>query len=94
MVGVSLSISNEVINKISTERTKLGGKKNALDHVINNVNNISENLSSAESRITDADMANEMMEFTKYNILKEATQSMLSQAKTMPEQVLNLLRNT
>jgi flagellin len=90
---VSIEISDHALNKINAERSKLGAKQNALEHTQKNVDNSAEQLQKAESQITDADMAKEMMEFTKYNILKESTQSMLSQAKTIPEQVLNLLKN-
>lgn len=90
---VSIEISDHALKKINAERSKLGAKQNALEHTQKNVDNSAEQLQSAESQITDADMAKEMMEFTKYNILKESTQSMLSQAKTIPEQVLNLLKN-
>jgi len=90
---VSIEISDYALQKINAERSKLGAKQNAIEHTQKNVDNSAEQLQTAESQITDADMAKEMMEFTKYNILKESTQSMLSQAKTIPEQVLSLLKN-
>ncbi|MGG1660914.1 flagellin [Brevibacillus sp. NRS-1366] len=80
------------ISKVSSERSKYGAYQNALEHIHNNVANYSLNLSSAESRIRDADMAKEMMEMTKSNILAQAAQAMLVQANQTPESVLQLLR--
>jgi flagellin len=80
------------INRVSTERAKLGAVQNRLDHTINNLTTSSENLTAAESRIRDVDMAKEMMNFTKYQILSNAATSMLAQANTMPQTVLQLLR--
>lgn len=77
---------------VSTERGKLGAMQNRLEHTINNLNTSSENLSAAESRIRDVDMANEMMKYSKSNILTQASQAMIAQAKSQPEQVLQLLR--
>jgi len=83
---------DEAITKVSAERSKLGAIQNRLDHTINNVGASSENLTSAESRIRDVDMAAEMMEFTKNNILSQAAQSMLAQANQQPQNVLQLLQ--
>jgi flagellin len=80
------------INKVSTQRAKLGAFQNRLEHTINNLGTASENLTAAESRIRDVDMAKEMMEFTKNNILNQAAQSMLAQANQQPQGVLQLLR--
>ena len=80
------------INRVSGERAKLGAIQNRLDHTINNLTVASENLTAAESRIRDVDMAKEMMEFTKYQILSNAATSMLAQANMMPQMVLQLLR--
>jgi flagellin-like hook-associated protein FlgL len=80
------------ITRVSGERAKLGALQNRLDHTINNLTVASENLTSAESRIRDVDMAKEMMNFTKYSILAQAATSMLAQANTMPQNVLSLLR--
>lgn len=80
------------IGKVSTERSKLGATQNRLDHTINNLTATAENLSAAESRIRDVDMAQEMMEFTKNNILSQAATSMLAQANQMPQSVLQLLQ--
>lgn len=80
------------IKSVSTERSNLGAKQNRLDHTINNLATSSENLTGAESRIRDVDMAKEMMEFTKNNILTQASQAMLAQANQQPQAVLQLLR--
>jgi flagellin len=80
------------VTRVSTERAKLGALQNRLDHTISNLTVASENLTSAESRIRDVDMAKEMMNFTKYSILAQAATSMLAQANSMPQNVLTLLR--
>ena len=80
------------INRVSSERAKLGAIQNRLDHTINNLTVASENLTASESRIRDIDMAKEMMEFTKYQILANAATAMLAQANQMPSMVLQLLR--
>lgn len=80
------------INTVSSERSKLGAYQNRLEHTISNVNTTAENLQASESRIRDVDMAKEMMEFTKNNILQQAAQSMLAQANQAPQGVLQLLR--
>ena len=88
----AITIINDAINQVSTERSKLGAYQNRLEHTINNLGASSENLSAAESRIRDIDMAKEMMAFTKNNILSQASQAMLAQANQMPQGVLQLLR--
>ncbi|SHI62189.1 flagellin [Geosporobacter subterraneus DSM 17957] len=80
------------INTVSSERSKLGAYQNRLEHTIKNLDTSSENLQAAESRIRDVDMAKEMMEFTKNNILQQAAQAMLAQANQAPQGVLQLLR--
>lgn len=80
------------IKAVSDERAKLGAKQNRLEHTINNLTTTSENLTAAESRIRDVDMAKEMMEFTKNNILNQAATAMLAQANQAPQGVLQLLR--
>ena len=80
------------IDKVSLERSQLGANQNRLEHTINNLGTTSQNLTAAESRIRDVDMAKEMMEFTKNNILNQASQAMLSQANQQPQAVLQLLR--
>ena len=77
---------------VSTQRAKFGALQNRLEHTIKNVDNTSENLQAAESRIRDVDMAKEMMNYSKNNILNQAAQSMLAQANQQPQNVLQLLR--
>ncbi len=83
---------NTAIESVSTQRSKLGAVQNRLEHTINNLGASTENLTAAESRIRDVDMAKEMMEFTKNNILTQAAQAMLAQANQQPQGVLQLLR--
>lgn len=83
---------NKAIETVSSERSKLGAIQNRLEHTINNLGTSAENLTAAESRIRDVDMAKEMMEFTKQSILSQAAQAMLAQANQMPQGVLQLLR--
>ncbi len=92
--GADTAITNvqAAIDKVSSERAKLGAYQNRLEHTINNLGTSSENLSAAESRIRDVDMAKEMMEFTKSSILTQASQAMLAQANQLPQGVLQLLR--
>ncbi|MFT8313946.1 MAG: flagellin [Clostridium sp.] len=80
------------IDKVSDERAKLGAYSNRLEHTIANLGTSSENMTSAESRIRDVDMAKEMSTFSKNNILSQAAQAMLAQANQQPQQVLQLLR--
>ncbi len=82
---------DDAIQKVSAERSKLGATQNRLEHTINNLNNAAENLQAAESRIRDVDMASEIMEFTKNNILQQAATAMLAQANIAPQSVLQLL---
>ncbi|WP_425449714.1 flagellin, partial [Dethiothermospora halolimnae] len=88
----AISTINTAITTVSTERSKLGAYQNRLEHTIKNLDTSSENLQAAESRIRDVDMAKEMMEYSKNNILKQAAQSMLAQANQAPQGVLQLLR--
>nr|WP_281365270.1 flagellin [Paenibacillus foliorum] len=88
----AISVVNNAIESVSAERAKLGAFQNRLEHTINNLGTSAENLTSSESRIRDVDMAKEMMEFTKNNILSQAAQSMLAQANQQPQGVLQLLR--
>ena len=89
--SLTKSIDNALV-KVSTQRAKFGALQNRLEHTIKNVDNTSENLQAAESRIRDVDMAKEMMNYSKNNILNQAAQSMLAQANQQPQNVLNLLR--
>jgi len=79
------------INTVSTTRAGLGAIQNRLEHTINNLGVSKENLTASESRIRDVDMAQEMMSYTKNNILSQAAQAMLAQANTLPQGVLQLL---
>jgi flagellin len=88
----AITTINDAINKVSNQRSELGAFQNRLEHTIKNLDNASENLQAAESRIRDVDMAKEMMEFTKNNILQQAAQAMLAQANQAPQGVLQLLR--
>lgn len=85
-------VLDNAIAVVSAERSKLGAFQNRLEHTINNLFTTSENLTSSESRIRDVDMAKEMMEFTKNNILNQASTAMLAQANQGPQGVLQLLR--
>ena len=88
----AITTINKAINTVSTHRAKLGASQNRLEHTINNLKTTNENMTAAESRIRDTDMAKEMAAFTKNNILNQAAQSMLSQANQQPQGVLSLLR--
>ncbi|KAA8997982.1 flagellin Hag [Paenibacillus spiritus] len=90
--NAAIDTINKAIETVSTERAKLGAYQNRLEHTINNLNTSSENLTAAESRIRDVDMAKEMMSQTKNNILAQAAQAMLAQANQQPQGVLQLLR--
>lgn len=79
-----LKVVDEAINQVSSQRAKLGAVQNRLEHTINNLSASGENLTAAESRIRDVDMAKEMSEFTKNNILSQASQAMLAQANQQP----------
>lgn len=92
MATASIDRVNEAIKKVSTQRSKLGANQNRLEHTIANLDNASENLTAAESRVRDVDMAKEMMAFSKNNILNQAAQAMLAQANQQPQGVLQLLR--
>ncbi|WP_204519253.1 flagellin [Brevibacillus fulvus] len=88
----SISKIDIAIQTISSGRSKFGAYQNRLEHAMNNVGNYTENLIASESRIRDADMAKEMMELTKQNILVQASQAMLAQANQISNGVLELLK--
>ena len=88
----SITIIDNAIDKVSTQRANLGAYQNRLEYTASNLTTASENLTSAESRIRDADMAKEMMNFTKLNIMLQAGNSMLAQANQQPQNVLSLIR--
>lgn len=87
-----ITLIDKAIQTVSDQRADLGAVQNRLEHTINNLTATNENLSDANSRIRDVDMAEEMMTFTKSNILSQAATSMLAQANAMPNSVLNLLQ--
>ena len=89
---INIQVIDKAIAQVSAQRSQLGAWQNRLEHTINNLGTSSENLTAAESRIRDADMAQEMMEFTKNIILQQAAQAMLTQANQQPSSVLELLR--
>ena len=82
----------DAIDQVSTQRANLGAVQNRLEHTIANLDNVSENTQSAESRIRDTDMAKEMVQWSKNNILQQAGQSMLAQANQSNQGVLSLLQ--
>ena len=88
----SITIIDNAIDKVSTQRAKLGAYQNRLEHTISNLTVAGENLTAAESRIRDTDMAKEMMNFTKLNIMLQAGNAMLAQANQLPQHVLTLIR--
>ena len=102
--GVTLNISNQdaasvvaekvrdVINTVSSQRANLGAMQNRLDYTMNNLDTASENITEANSRIRDTDMAKTMMQYTQGNVLTQAAQAMLAQANQAPSQVLQLLQ--
>ena len=90
--GTATTAIDEAIKSVSTSRSYLGANQNRLEHTINNLKTSSENLTAAESRVRDVDMAKEMMNQTKNSILAQAAQAMLAQANQQPQGVLQLLR--
>lgn len=82
----------DVIDEVSLQRAQLGATQNRLDYTINNLDTTKENMESANSRIRDTDMAEEMMKYTQSNVLTQAAQAMLAQANTQPQNVLQLLQ--
>lgn len=89
--NAAITTFQKAIDTVSTERAKLGAYQNRLEHTINNLGTSAENLTAAESRIRDVDMAQEMMEFTRLSILQQAATAMLAQANQQPQMVLQLL---
>ncbi len=90
--GQAIDIYRNAINKVSIHRSIFGALQNRVEYTINNLDTTSENTSAAKSRIKDTDMAKEMAEFTKNNILMQASQSMIAQANTQVQNVLQLLQ--
>ncbi len=89
--NATLSAVQQALNKVSTQRSALGAIQNRLEHTVANLDTVSENTSAAESRIRDTDMAKQMVDYSKNNILAQAGQSMLAQANQMNQGVLSLL---
>lgn len=90
--GTAVDVIKAAINQVSTQRGKLGAIQNRLEHTINNLGVTTENITAAESRIRDVDMAKEMMTFTKNSVLQQSAQAMLAQANQQPQSVLQLLQ--
>jgi len=90
--ATAIETVNNALQKVSHQRSSLGALQNRLEHTIKNLDTAAENLQAAESRIRDVDMAKEVMEFTRTNILQQASQAMLAQANQQPQSVLQLLR--
>jgi len=88
----AISVLDDAIQSVSAQRSQLGAFQNRLEHTISNLGTSSENLTAAESRVRDVDMAKEMMAFQKNNILQQAATAMMAQANQMPQGVLQLLR--
>lgn len=89
--NTTINAVDAAIKSVSKQRSALGAIQNRLEHTIANLDNAAENLQAAESRIRDVDMAHEMMTFTKYQILQQASTAMLAQANLAPQSVLQLL---
>ena len=83
---------DNAIEAVSTTRSTLGATQNRLEHTISNLQVASENLAASESRIRDTDMAAEMVNFTRNQIMQQAGTAMLAQANQVPQSVLSLLR--
>ncbi len=92
VANAAITTIKTAINKVSEFRAELGAKQNRLEHTIANLDITAENLTDAESRIRDTDMPDEITQFTKNNILMQASQSMLAQANAVPQSVLSLLQ--
>lgn len=90
--NTAIDTINKAIDTVSGYRAQLGAAQNRMEHTINNLKVTSENVTAAESRIRDTDMADEMTSYTKNNILMQAAQSMLAQSNSMPQGVLNMLQ--
>ena len=90
--GNAMTVFQHAISKVSTMRSELGALQNRLEHTVANLDNVAENTQTAESRIRDTDMAEEMVEYSKNNILAQAGQSMLAQANQSTQGVLSLLQ--
>ena len=90
--SAALTALDTAINSVSTQRAKLGAVQNRMEYAVENLSTTSENLTAAESRIRDVDMAQEMVSYTKNSILNQSAMAMLAQANQQPQQILSLLR--
>ena len=90
--GSAMTAVQKAISKVSTQRSNLGALQNRLEHTVNNLDNVSENTQTAESRIRDTDMASEMVQYSATSIIQQAGQSMLAQANSQTQGVLSLLQ--
>jgi flagellin len=88
----AITVLDDAVQRVSSERARLGAIQNRLEYTVDNLKTMGENVTSSESRVRDLDMALEMSNFTKNNILNQAAQAMLSQANQMPQGVLQLLK--
>ncbi len=92
LAGTAMSNIQSAIQKVSNQRSQLGAVQNRLEHTVNNLDNISENTQTAESRIRDTDMASEMVQYSATSIIQQAGQSMLAQANSQTQGVLSLIQ--
>ncbi len=90
--GKSMTAIQSAIQLVSTQRASLGALQNRLEHTVNNLDNVSENTQTAESRIRDTDMASEMVQYSSTSIIQQAGQSMLAQANSQTQGVLSLIQ--
>ena len=90
--GAAMTLIQKAISKVSGQRSDLGAVQNRLEHTVNNLDNISENTQTAESRIRDTDMASEMVQYSATSIIQQAGQSMLAQANSQTQGVLSLIQ--
>ena len=90
--GFAMTLIQKAISKVSGQRSDLGALQNRLEHTVNNLDNISENTQTAESRIRDTDMASEMVQYSATSIIQQAGQSMLAQANSQTQGVLSLIQ--
>ena len=90
--GSAMTKIQTAIDTVSDQRARLGALQNRLEHTVNNLDNVSENTQTAESRIRDTDMASEMVQYSATSIIQQAGQSMLAQANSQTQGVLSLLQ--
>ncbi|MDR1732766.1 MAG: hypothetical protein LBR61_11800 [Synergistaceae bacterium] len=90
--GRAITILDSAISKVSSQRARIGAYENSLEHTVTNLRTTSTNLTEAESRIRDADMSEEMLNFTRLQILSQSGTAMLAQANQLPQSILSLIR--